>query len=133
MLKHFVVYISINWKHPQTKMADGCFLILCGIPASGKSTLARDLIHKDWKIAGKCVHFIHINYDDFIPETLPVNDLTHSAKWKGRRRDIIKSLEHLLLPKQNVGLESNNQIPCESTFVNSWCLCGIDNFTRYES
>ena len=114
-------------------MADGCFLILCGIPSSGKSTLARDLIQKDWKIAGKYVHFVYINYDDFIPENLPESDPTgptHSARWKDRRRDILNSLEQLLLHKESVGLEINNQASRQSTFVSSWCSCGINNSIR---
>jgi predicted kinase len=111
-------------------MADGCFLILCGIPASGKSTLAKDLIQKEWKIAGKYVHFVYINYDDFIPENLPESDPTHSARWKDRRRDILNSLEQLLLHKESVGLEINNQASRQSTFVSSWCSCGINNSIR---
>ena len=113
-------------------MADGCFLILCGIPASGKSTLARDLIEKDWEIAGKYVHFVYVDYDEFIPENLPVNNITHSAKWKDRRREIINSLENWLLPKQNIGLESDIFISPQSTFVSNWCSCRNNHFVRYE-
>lgn len=112
-------------------MVDGGFLILCGIPASGKSTLAKDLIIQDWEIYGKCVHFVYINYDDFIPENLPVNDEENPAKWKDRRRTIINSLERLLLLNQTVGLESGNHASNENTFVSRWCSCDIHNFVRY--
>ena len=111
-------------------MADGCFLILCGIPASGKSTLARDLIEKDWKIAGKYVHFVYVDYDEFIPENLPVNDVTLSAKWKNRRREIINSLENWFSPKQGIGLESDIFISPQSTFVSNWCSCCNNHFIR---
>jgi hypothetical protein len=113
-------------------MVDGCFLILCGIPASGKSTLAKDLIQEDWKIAGKCVHFVYINYDEFIPENLPMTDFALSANWKDRRRNIVSSLERWLLPRQSVGQENDNPGSCQSTFVSSWCPCGNDQFIRYE-
>ena len=114
----------------KTKMVDGGFLILCGIPASGKSTLAKDLIKQDWEVSGKCVHFVYINYDDFIPDNLPLTDQANSAKWKDRRRNIINSLERLLL-NQTVGLASGNHASSENTFVSTWCSCGTDNFAGY--
>lgn len=114
-------------------MADGGFLILCGIPASGKTTLGKDLIKQDWEIFGKCVHFIYVNYDDFIPESLPVTDEANSAKiWKNRRRNIINSLERLLLLNQTVGLESSSHTSNENTFVSSCCSCDIHNVVRYK-
>ena len=123
----------MKWKHVETKMADGGFLILCGIPASGKTSLAKDLIKQDWEIFGKCVHFIYINYDDFIPESLPVTDEANSAKiWKDKRRNIINSLERLLLLNQTVGLESSNHTLNENTFVSRCCSCGIHKVVRYK-
>ena len=111
------------------KMADGCFFILCGIPASGKSTIAKDLILKDWKIDCKCVHFIYINYDDFIPDNLLVNEEKHCAKWKDMRREIVSTLENLLLSKENIVLGSDNQV--FSKFISSWCSCGGGVLHRY--
>ena len=115
-------------------MADSCFIIFCGIPASGKSTLAKELIHKDWKIRGKFVHFIYINYDDFIPENLPVEGTTLSIKWKAKRREILKGIEELLLAKSDISSDALNVKSrfCENSFVSSWCPCGGNLTTRYK-
>lgn len=47
------------------RLASGCLCVLCGLPAAGKSTLARELVgaaaHRGWR-AGL------VPYDDLIPE-----------------------------------------------------------------
>lgn len=57
-------------------MADvGCrsaVLLICGIPASGKSTFATKLHRYMQKTKGDSVHTIHVCYDDLIPSDLDV-------------------------------------------------------------
>lgn len=108
-------------------MADGCFLVLCGIPASGKSTVVKSLSKKERNIAGKSVHFLHINYDDFIPENLPVADFSQNATWKERRRNILDSLEQFLIPNERISLERHIQPSNKPIFVTNWCPCGFDS------
>lgn len=89
-------------------MADGCFLVLCGIPASGKSSLANELISMNWKIAEKCLHFIYVRYDDFIPERKPSMISSALANWKTKRRTILNGLEEFVISsdedKQSMGI-----------------------------
>lgn len=57
-------------------MADeGCrsvVLLICGIPASGKSTFASNLQRHMQKNKGDSLHAIHVCYDDLIPSDLDV-------------------------------------------------------------
>ena len=59
-------------------MADeGCqtaVVLLCGIPASGKSTLARNIQRHAQKTRGDVIHVIYVCYDDFIPVDLDLNE-----------------------------------------------------------
>lgn len=49
-------------------------VLLCGIPASGKSTLARNIQRHVQKTRGGIMHVIHVCYDDFIPVDLDLNE-----------------------------------------------------------
>ena len=48
-------------------------LLLCGIPASGKSTFATELQRYMQKTKGDSVHTVHVCYDDLIPSDLDVS------------------------------------------------------------
>ena len=65
-------------------MADeGCqtaLVLLCGIPASGKSTLAGKLQRHVQKTRGDVMHAIHVCYDDFIPVDLDLNESIASSQ-----------------------------------------------------
>lgn len=50
-------------------------LLVCGIPASGKSTFATKLQRHVQKTKGDSIHTIHVCYDDLIPSDLDVNQL----------------------------------------------------------
>lgn len=47
-------------------------VLICGIPASGKSTIATKLLQHVLKIKGDAMHMIHVCYDDLIPSDLDV-------------------------------------------------------------
>ena len=47
-------------------------LLICGIPASGKSTFATELQRYMQKAKGDSLHTIHVCYDDLIPSDLDV-------------------------------------------------------------
>lgn len=47
-------------------------ILICGIPASGKTTFTTDLRQYMQKTKGDSVHTIHVCYDDLIPSDLDV-------------------------------------------------------------
>lgn len=47
-------------------------ILICGIPASGKTTFTTDLRQYMQKTKGDSVHTIHVCYDDLIPSDLEV-------------------------------------------------------------
>lgn len=47
-------------------------ILICGIPASGKTTFTTNLRRYMQKTKGDSVHTIHVCYDDFIPSDLDV-------------------------------------------------------------
>lgn len=73
------------------KMADAscrvALVLLCGIPASGKSTLASKLQDYVKKTRGNTMHVIHVCYDDFIPFDL---DLNEGAVYVSRNYDLVQ-------------------------------------------
>ena len=54
-------------------------VLLCGIPASGKSTLAKKVQEHVQKTRGDALHVIHVCYDDFIPSNLDVNEVIDAS------------------------------------------------------
>ena len=67
-------------------------ILLGGLPASGKTTLARQLMEH----YGPCA--VHLEYDD-IEESLTLGDGDRREAWNGARRVALKQLEeHLLTP-----------------------------------
>jgi len=70
-------------------MADeGCgtaVVLLCGIPASGKSTLAKKVQQYVQKTKGDALHVIHVCYDDYIPSDLDVNDSIDGSQVRGEK------------------------------------------------
>lgn len=114
-------------------MADGCFVILCGVPASGKSTLTKELIRMEWEIAGKYAHFIYVSYDDFILDERSSKNLISLANWKGARKDILRGLEELVLSNGNSESVAEAEEKCLSKrkqLVSKSCLCGADHMQR---
>lgn len=107
-------------EHSATNMADGClhgcFLILCGIPASGKSSFAEKLREKEWKINEEPVHFFYISYDQLITADLPVDKA--SSIWKQTREKIRMDLEQVLLKKPWEEEKNYNF----REFFEDWCL-----------
>ena len=61
-------------------------VLLCGIPASGKSTLASKLQDYVKKTRGNTMHVIHVCYDDFIPFDLELNE---GAVYVSRNYDLV--------------------------------------------
>lgn len=61
-------------------------VLLCGIPASGKSTLASKLQDYVKKTRGNTMHVIHVCYDDFIPFDLELNE---GAVYVSRNDDLV--------------------------------------------
>lgn len=55
-------------------------VLLCGIPACGKSTLARKIQQHIQKTRGDSMHVIHVCYDDFIPPDLDFNESSGTSK-----------------------------------------------------
>lgn len=86
-----------------------CFLVLCGLPASGKSTLAQKL--KTSELISK-FHIVVLSYDDLMPDNLK-EFLTDNRKlsaegdstWKKYREDILDCIDYVLstLPEVTEG------------------------------
>lgn len=73
-----------------------CLSLLCGLPASGKSTLCKNLTkNSDEKIA-----YFHIPFDNLLPDidySVPSNYLT----WKQHRKSILEEVVNLLNALKN--------------------------------
>ncbi|XP_044521590.1 L-seryl-tRNA(Sec) kinase isoform X1 [Gracilinanus agilis] len=71
--------------------------VLCGLPASGKSTLARSLSDQLRRKQGWDVAVI--TYDDIIPEAFfeGENGPTLSSQWKSFRQELLMYLERFLM------------------------------------
>lgn len=70
--------------------------VLCGLPAAGKSTLARALRHRLRQEQGWAVGVVA--YDDVMPDAFPEEESTSPlpAAWKLRRQELLAYLESLL-------------------------------------
>lgn len=102
-----------------------CLVVLCGLPAVGKSSLARELREAaaglGWRIAV-------MSYDELIPEeaflTCHVeNDMGEMhTEWKQHRQAVLKSIEHFL---QN---PNHYELPdvCNIIHKASWEKCVQD-------
>ncbi|XP_043841505.1 L-seryl-tRNA(Sec) kinase [Dromiciops gliroides] len=73
------------------------FCVLCGLPASGKSTLARSLSDQLRQKQGWDVAII--TYDDIIPEAVleGENAQLPPSQWKSFRHELLMYLEHFLM------------------------------------
>ncbi|KAL9983574.1 hypothetical protein ACROYT_G005769 [Oculina patagonica] len=72
-------------------------LLICGIPASGKSTFARKLQQYVHKTKGDTIHTIRVCYDDLIPSDLDVNQLQNDLEEApGDKNSVEKSEESSL-------------------------------------
>ncbi|KAK2572332.1 hypothetical protein P5673_002559 [Acropora cervicornis] len=54
--------------------SNSAVVLLCGIPASGKSTLSKEIHRYVQKTRGDTIHVIYICYDNFIPRDLNLNN-----------------------------------------------------------
>lgn len=54
--------------------SNSAVVLLFGIPASGKSTLSKEIHRYAKKTRGDTIHVIYICYDDFIPRDLNLNN-----------------------------------------------------------
>jgi O-phosphoseryl-tRNA(Sec) kinase len=75
-----------------------CYLICCGLPASGKTRLAQMLCHSKTKISSDSqtlpVLFIHICYDELISDTTS-DGQSASNSWKEQRQSCLSCVEYL--------------------------------------
>lgn len=67
-------------------MADIAVVLLCGIPASGKSTLAEKIQQYVQETRGDTMHVIYVCYDDFIPPDLDVYGSVDSTQLRDSER-----------------------------------------------
>ncbi|XP_038613600.1 L-seryl-tRNA(Sec) kinase isoform X2 [Tachyglossus aculeatus] len=73
----------------------GALCLLCGLPAAGKSTLARSL--RDGLRRGRGWSCVVITYDDVIPEDFLQGGAARSlSPWKRYRRELLSYLELLV-------------------------------------
>ncbi|KAM9066978.1 L-seryl-tRNA(Sec) kinase isoform X2 [Sarcophilus harrisii] len=72
----------------------GC-CVLCGLPASGKSTLSRFLSEQLRRKQGWDVAVV--TYDDVIPEALLAGENAQPSQWKSFRHELLTYLEHFLM------------------------------------
>lgn len=54
--------------------SNSAVVLLCGIPASGKSTLSKEIHRYVLKTRGDTIHVIYVCYDNFIPRDLKLNN-----------------------------------------------------------
>ena len=64
--------------------SNAAVVLLCGIPASGKSTLASEIQRYVRNTRGDTVHVLYICYDDLIPPDLDLNDDIAGRQLLGR-------------------------------------------------
>lgn len=81
-------------------------LVLCGLPASGKSYISNLLIQS---ASYYNIHIFHVCYDDLIPSNLnlqsPVFSATNdSSSWKSYRKLIIRCMDKVI--SQYSGIKS---------------------------
>ena len=106
-------------------------VLVCGIPAAGKTTLAQKLV-RELSCGGNCSHFIgdgrqlrvlHVCFDDFIPEDLQldarqegvgsggsdedVRSQPERKVWKQRRQNVILCVGQLLAKLTSFNLKSD--------------------------
>uniref|UniRef100_A0A8C6UJ65 Phosphoseryl-tRNA kinase n=1 Tax=Neogobius melanostomus TaxID=47308 RepID=A0A8C6UJ65_9GOBI len=109
-----------------------CLVVLCGLPAVGKSSLARELREA---AAGLGWRFAALSYDELIPEEAFLirhaeNDMgelsffcfPQHTEWKQHRQAVLKSIEHFL---QN---PNHSELPdvCNIISKASWEKCVQD-------
>uniref|UniRef100_A0A3Q1FDT9 Phosphoseryl-tRNA kinase n=1 Tax=Acanthochromis polyacanthus TaxID=80966 RepID=A0A3Q1FDT9_9TELE len=94
--------------------APACLCVLCGLPAAGKSTLARRVLSTAAQLGWRATV---VPYDDLIPEdafrTRVVEEITNPAhtEWKSHRQAVLQCLEQFLKnPKVFAELPSSSQI-----------------------
>uniref|UniRef100_A0A3Q4H680 Phosphoseryl-tRNA kinase n=1 Tax=Neolamprologus brichardi TaxID=32507 RepID=A0A3Q4H680_NEOBR len=79
----------------QTNMASACLCVLCGLPAAGKSTLARRILSTAAQHGWRATV---VPYDDLIPEqafrTKVVED--GHTEWKSHRQAVLYCIEQFL-------------------------------------
>lgn len=63
-------------------------ILICGIPASGKTMFTTDLRRYMQKTKGDSVHTIHVCYDDFIPSDLDVYGVYGSSIAKHHQNNL---------------------------------------------
>ena len=63
-------------------------ILICGIPASGKTKFTTDLRRYMQKTKGDSVHTIHVCYDDFIPSDLDVYGVYGSSIAKHHQNNL---------------------------------------------
>ncbi|XP_074151899.1 L-seryl-tRNA(Sec) kinase isoform X1 [Sminthopsis crassicaudata] len=71
------------------------FCVLCGLPASGKSTLSRFLSDQLRRKQGWDVALV--TYDDIIPEAFLEGENAQPSQWKSFRHELLMYLEHFLM------------------------------------
>uniref|UniRef100_A0A3P8TR82 Phosphoseryl-tRNA kinase n=1 Tax=Amphiprion percula TaxID=161767 RepID=A0A3P8TR82_AMPPE len=90
--------------------APACLCVLCGLPAAGKSTLARSLLSSAAQLGWRAAV---VPYDDLIPEEsfrTRVVEESHT-EWKSHRQAVLQCLEQFLKnPQVFVELPSSSQI-----------------------
>lgn len=111
-----------------------CFLILCGLPASGKSTLAKQLKTSPEFISQ--FHIVVLSYDDLMPDRLK-EFLTENSKlseegnptWKRYREDIISCMDYILSTDKVEGKPAN---VCNELWVNFQTILESFQYTKKE-
>ncbi|GAB1597237.1 L-seryl-tRNA(Sec) kinase-like [Argonauta hians] len=80
---------------------DTCILILCGLPAAGKTTLAKTLTASTE--LSPDFHIVHLPYDDLMPDQVaavltekPQTGKMEMTSWKKYREDIVSCVENIV-------------------------------------
>lgn len=107
-----------------------CLVVLCGLPAVGKSSLARELrvasAGLGWRSAA-------LSYDELIPEEAFLTghrdnrlsgEQQQQTEWRQHRQAVLKSIEHLL--QDPSGDEAQLQDVCDFISKASWEKCVQD-------
>lgn len=76
-------------------------VLLCGIPASGKSTLSKEIHRYVQKTRGDTIHVIYICYDDFIPRDLNLNEAIAGSQLPDKVYEDIAEEQNNSQPESN--------------------------------
>ena len=100
------------------------FVVLCGLPGAGKSTLCKKISH-----CSKSITFVHVNFDELLPRAVVKELIENATSDKGSWKDYRGYIKKLIARKVAEFVEKKNEedlakIPVElkKVFEEKWII-----------